>query len=142
MGNTSVDEVTTSDGRLSMSHNHVALLMGLAARPGGYADSKKEWIDSALKVARDLGLETSTNNLRHAIDTLNESWVHSVKVSTRVQNSLSQLGRRRAFEIAHGQLDVYVSTKKTRLWKLVSKSKLAVWGRVIGQALTRPAPRH
>ena len=139
MGSRSGQENTTGEGMLTMSHHHVALLLGLASRPGGYAASKKEWMESAMEVARDLGLDTSTSNLRHATDTLDKSWIETNKVSSRVEVTLSPLGRRTAFEIAHGQRDVFLRNKQATLWKSISKGRLGFWARIIGIALSRPA---
>lgn len=80
-------------GEVRLSHNHVALLVGLLDRPDGRAASITDWIAAALPVAQRFYRGATWWTLYRAHESLFREWVTYMRVGSRCTVTLTPRGR-------------------------------------------------
>lgn len=87
------EEPRLRSGEVLLSHNHIALLEGLASLPRGEAPSYRAWIDVSLAFISRYYWYPSRWNLLRGCHSISPTWVEKRKSGRAVECRLTKTGR-------------------------------------------------
>ena len=100
----SIEPSRLKSGEVLLSHNHIALLEGLAALPKGSAPSYRAWIEASLPFIARYYHYPSRWNLLRGCHSISAAYVEKRRSGSSVQCSITATGR----QIVQGEIPTQI----------------------------------